>query len=221
MSLTELTDPEDMAAMVKGMKRLEDGEAPLYRCEVRIVRPDDRRVWVDISASIVRDEDGHPLYRLLQVVDIDARRRAETQLRHLADHDPLSGVYNRRRFEQELQRELGYSAMKRSRGAVLLLDVDSFKRINDTLGHAAGDAVIANIGHALTDCLRSIDAIGRLGGDEFAVLLRRVEAKEAHEVARSLQALALEKLAEVSGDGADKVTLSVESGGAEAATDTM
>jgi diguanylate cyclase (GGDEF)-like protein/PAS domain S-box-containing protein len=209
MSLSELTDPEDMGAMVKGMKRLEDGEAPLFRCEVRIVRPDDRRGWVDISASIVRDEDGHPLYRLLQVVDIDARRRAETQLRHLADHDPLSGVYNRRRFEQELQRELGYSAMKRSRGAVLLLDVDSFKRINDTLGHAAGDAVIANIGHALTDRLRSIDAIGRLGGDEFAVLLRRVEAEEAHEVARSLQALALEKLAEVSGDGSDKVTLSV------------
>jgi diguanylate cyclase (GGDEF)-like protein/PAS domain S-box-containing protein len=209
MSLLELTDPEDVAAMAKGMKRLEDGEAPLHRCEVRIVRPDGRRVWVDISASIVRDEDGNPLYRLLQVVDIDARLRAETQLRHLADHDPLSGVFNRRRFEQELQRELGYSAMKRSRGAVLLLDVDRFKRINDTLGHAAGDAVIANIGHALTDRLRSIDAIGRLGGDEFAVLLRRVEAEEAHTVARSLQALALEKLAEVSGDGAEKVTLSV------------
>jgi diguanylate cyclase (GGDEF)-like protein/PAS domain S-box-containing protein len=209
MSLSELTDPEDVAAMAKGMKRLEDGEAPLHRCEVRIVRPDGRRVWVDVSSSIVRDEDGNPLYRLSQVHDVDARRRAETQLRHLADHDPLSGVFNRRRFEQELQRELGYSAMKRSRGAVLLLDVDRFKRINDTLGHAAGDAVIANIGQALMDRLRSFDAIGRLGGDEFAVLLRRVDAEEAHEVARSLQALALEKLAEISGDGIENITLSV------------
>ena len=79
-----------------------------------------------------------PLYRLSQVVDIDARKRAAEQLQHLADHDALSGVFNRRRFEQELERELATPPRRGGRGAVLLLDVDRFKGINDTLGHASG-----------------------------------------------------------------------------------
>jgi len=208
-TIGELADPDDVPALEKGMARLESGDTPLYRAEVRIVRPDGRRVWVDLTASIVRDEAGTPLYRLSQLVDIDARRHAEEQLRYLADHDPLSGVYNRRRFEQDLERELGYAAMKRARGALLVLDVDNFKEINDTLGHAAGDNVIARIGTTLSDRLRSGDVIGRLGGDEFAVLLRRVGPDEAHEVARSIQDLAIERLADVAGDEIDQVTLSV------------
>jgi diguanylate cyclase (GGDEF)-like protein/PAS domain S-box-containing protein len=209
VSLSELADPSDAAAVNRGLKRLEQGDAPLYRGEIRVVRSDGRRVWVDMTASIVRDEEGNPLYRLSQILDIDARRRAEEQLRHMADHDPLSGVYNRRRFEQDLQRELGYSSMKRSRGAVLLLDVDRFKDINDTLGHAAGDAVIARIGATLIERLRSVDTIGRLGGDEFAVLLRRVDPQAAHEVARSVRDLTIAKLADVAGAGAGSITLSV------------
>jgi diguanylate cyclase (GGDEF)-like protein/PAS domain S-box-containing protein len=208
-TLAELTDPEDVPKIEKGMARLEAGDAPLFRGELRIVRPDGRRVWVDVTTSIVRDEHGEPLYRLSQLVDIDARRQAQEQLRYLADHDPLSGVYNRRRFEQELQRELGYAAMRRSRGALLVLDVDNFKRINDTLGHAAGDKVIARLGSTLTERLRSGDAVGRLGGDEFAVLLRRVEPDEARDVASSIQALVIERLVDLVGDELDHVTLSV------------
>jgi diguanylate cyclase (GGDEF)-like protein/PAS domain S-box-containing protein len=208
-ALEEIADPEDVPAIAKGMARLEAGDAPLFRSELRIVRPDGKRVWADMTTSIVRDEHGEPLYRMSQLVDIDARRQAEEQLRYLADHDPLSGLYNRRRFEQELQRELGYAAMQRSSGALLVLDVDRFKEINDTLGHAAGDAVISRIGAMLTERLRSADVIGRLGGDEFAVLLRRVEAAEAREVASSIQALAVERLAEISGGELGRVTLSV------------
>jgi diguanylate cyclase (GGDEF)-like protein/PAS domain S-box-containing protein len=208
-TLAELVDPEDAPRIAKGLARLEAGDAPLFHSELRIVRPDGRRVWVDLTTSVVRDEQGEPLYRLSQLVDIDSRRRAEEQLQYLADHDPLSGVYNRRRFERELQRELGYAAMRRSRGALLVLDVDNFKAINDALGHAAGDKVIARLGATLTERMRSGDVIGRLGGDEFAVLLRRVDLDEARQVATSVRALAIERLADVTEQEQNEVTLSV------------
>jgi diguanylate cyclase (GGDEF)-like protein len=141
-------------------------------------------------------------------MDIDARTRAESELRHLAGHDPLSGVLNRRRFEQELERELGHSASAGSRAALLLLDVDRFKLINDRFGPAAGDAVIARLGSLLTKRLRSGDAVARLGGHEFAVILRRVDDTEARRVADELVELAKSSLGEVL-PGGETVTLSV------------
>jgi diguanylate cyclase (GGDEF)-like protein len=92
---------------------------------------------------------------------------------------------------------------------VLLLDVDRFKTINDTLGHATGDAVIAELGRTLSDRLRTTDVVARLGGDEFAVLLRRIEGDDAREVAASLRELASERLSELPHSGLRGVTLSV------------
>jgi diguanylate cyclase (GGDEF)-like protein len=166
-------------------------------------------VWVDLTTSLVHDANGEPAYRLSQVVDIDARKQAADQLRYLADHDALSGVFNRRRFEQELVRELGHASVRDSQGAVLLLDVDKFKSINDTYGHAMGDAVIARLGETLSSRLRTSDVVARLGGDEFAVLLRRVEPRDAHDVARNLRELVLARLGDLDGGGLASVTVSV------------
>ena len=137
------------------------------------------------------------------------RKASEERLRFLADHDPLSGVYNRRRFEQELQRELDLATSRPRHSVLLLLDVDRFKSINDTLGHAVGDAVIARLGDALRDRLRSADVVARLGGDEFATILRRVDVPAARDVARDLQAVAAQRLAAIVGDAHGPVTLSV------------
>jgi diguanylate cyclase (GGDEF)-like protein len=162
-----------------------------------------------MTASLVRDGDGRPLYRLVQALDVTERKTAEDRLRFLADHDPLSGVFNRRRFEAELQRELDLSSSRPRRSVVLLLDVDRFKSINDTLCHATGDAVIARLGDALRSRLRSADVVARLGGDEFAAILRRVDLDGAREVARDLQALAAQRLAGVVGEEHGPVTFSI------------
>ncbi len=187
-ALTELLDPSHAAAVARGTARLLHSQETVHRCECRAVRQDGVRIWLDMTASLVRDAEGRPLYRLVQVLDVTDRKRSEERLRYLADHDPLSGVYNRRRFEQELQRGLDHGGGGRRGSVLLLLDVDDFKAINDTLGHAVGDAVIAELGLALRERLRSADVIARLGGDEFAAILRRTELEAAARMACELKA---------------------------------
>jgi diguanylate cyclase (GGDEF)-like protein/PAS domain S-box-containing protein len=178
-SLQELVLPDDVEFVREGVERLQRGEIPVLRIEFRMRGLAGQVRWVDFTASLVYGADGEPLYRISQIQDIDARRRGEEQLRHLADHDNLSGLFNRRRFHEELEREVE----RGGRGAVLLIDLDKFKEVNDTLGHAAGDAVIARVGAALKERLRTSDVCARLGGDEFGIILRRVTAAEADSVA--------------------------------------
>ena len=141
--------------------------------------------------------------------DVTDSRHAQDRLQYLADHDELSGLFNRRRFELELEEELARSVHRDSRGAVLLIDLDNFKGINDRLGHAAGDRVISEVGAALTGRLRSGDVIGRLGGDEFGVLLRRVSADEANLVAAGLVTAIGERLAALPAGGVPGVGTSI------------
>ncbi len=208
-ALSAMVDPQHAPALARGMEELLRGADAVHRGEYRVVRPDGAHIWLDMSASLVRDADGRPLYRLVQALDVTERKTAEDRLRFLADHDPLSGVFNRRRFEGELQRELDLSGSRARRSILLLLDVDRFKAINDTLGHATGDAVIARLGDALRSRLRSADVVARLGGDEFAAILRRTDLPAAREVARDLQEVAAQRLASVVGDAHGPVTFSV------------
>ena len=208
-ALSAMVDPQHAPALARGMDELARGADAVHHGEYRVVRPDGIPIWLDMTASLVRDADGRPLYRLVQALDVTERKAAEERLRFLADHDPLSGVFNRRRFEAELQRELDLSATRPRRSVLLLLDVDRFKAINDTLGHATGDAVIERLGDALRSRLRSADVVARLGGDEFAAILRRVDVDAAREVARDLQAIAAQRLASVVGEAHGTVTLSV------------
>ncbi len=208
-ALTAQVDPSHAPALARGMEELLRGTEGVHRSEYRVTRHDGQRIWLDMTASLVRDADGQPLYRLVQVLDVTERKAAEERLRYLADHDPLSGVYNRRRVEQELQRELAHGGGRSRRAVLLLLDVDRFKAINDTFGHATGDAVIARLGDALRQRLRSADVVARLGGDEFAAILRRTEMTAARDVARDLQLVVAQQLSSVVGDGHGPVTLSV------------
>ncbi len=128
-------------------------------------------------------EDGAGESVLSNLVDVSERYRYERQLAFLAEHDPLTGLANRRRFDQQLERHVDDCRRYGARGAVLMLDLDRFKEVNDTLGHAVGDQLLIDIARVLSHRMRSTDLVARLGGDEFAILLPHADRKTAELVA--------------------------------------
>ncbi len=139
---------------------------------------------VDVTASPLQTDDGTVLTAIIR--DITERKRFETQLQHLADHDALTDLFNRRRFDQELAEIVRYSARYGGGGALFLLDLDRFKYVNDTRGHNAGDEVIRAVGRALRENVRKTDVVARLGGDEFAVVLRDADRAVAERIAEGM-----------------------------------
>lgn len=113
-------------------------------------------------------------------------RGYQEQLEHLAAHDPLTGLANRRRFDRAVEEHLAECARSGSRGAVLMLDLDQFKEVNDTFGHGVGDQLIVSVGGLLRSMLPESDTVARLGGDEFAILLPHGGRVEAEQVARRI-----------------------------------
>ena len=148
---------------------------------------------------------------LTNVVDVSERYRYERQLAFLAEHDPLTGLANRRRFDQQLERHVDDCRRYGARGAVLMLDLDHFKQVNDTLGHAVGDELLCDVARVLSRRMRSTDLVARLGGDEFAILLPHGDRKAAELVAADV----VERIrAEVRGHDDSRGHVSVSLGGA-------
>ena len=167
----DITHPDDVDIDVEHSRQLLAGEVRSYQMEKRYVRPDGESIWVMLSVSLVRGMNDEPLYFISQVENINERKRVERELTHLAEHDSLTGLLNRRRFQQELERERKRARRHHGCAAILYIDIDHFKRVNDTYGHNAGDDVLQSIARRLVLRLRDTDVIARLGGDEFAVLL--------------------------------------------------
>jgi diguanylate cyclase (GGDEF)-like protein/PAS domain S-box-containing protein len=195
-SLAAITHPDDLADEDRGFAAVRAGEVPGYRADTRLLHAGQRPVWVALQATLLRDSDGRPLRFLAQIQDITDRQRYEERLRHLADHDALTGLANRRSFERELKAHAALSERYGGGGVVIVLDLDHFKLINDTLGHAAGDDALGRAAHVLRSRLRESDVVARLGGDEFAILLPHADASEAmlvtHELLSSLRAQAID-----------------------------
>jgi diguanylate cyclase (GGDEF)-like protein/PAS domain S-box-containing protein len=184
-----LVHPADRLAVRAELERLIRGETGALSAEHRYVRNGGTDVWVQTSvARLSGHTGGHEL--VLQVQDITERKRYEGQLRYLADHDPLTGLYNRRRFVEELDRAAAEAHRTGVATAVLVLDIDHFKYINDTYGHTIGDEVLTGIARTLVGRTRDTDVLGRLGGDVFGIVL-------THSHARDVQAVAVDLLAEL------------------------
>jgi diguanylate cyclase (GGDEF)-like protein/PAS domain S-box-containing protein len=188
MSFQELSHPADAARDEEMMQSLLSGEQSTFWMEKRYVDVVGQVVWVAVHATLVRSADGRPLHFLGQIQDVSERVRYEAQLQHMADHDPLTGLLNRRSFERELNSHLRNVQRYGPEGAALVLDIDRFKHINDTLGHNVGDELIVKVAQTLRTRLRDSDVLARLGGDEFAVLLPRGGREEAEAVAESILA---------------------------------
>ena len=168
---------------VPGDPRVQADESEETRNETRYLRADGTTIWVAASTTLVRGPDGKSLYYVLQVEDIGDHKQTERELRRLADQDSLTGLLNWRGFMEGLRRELRRMERKGEYGALVLLDLDNFKTVNDTAGHLAGDQVLRATADVLRRRLRATDVIGRLGGDEFAALVLNVTARQANEIA--------------------------------------
>jgi diguanylate cyclase (GGDEF)-like protein/PAS domain S-box-containing protein len=169
--IVRLLHPDDREDGAESLARLARGAVGSARGERRWLHAAGKIVWASVNATLVRDAAGVPQHVLLQVQDVTERRRYESELRYLADHDPLTGLLNRRAFARELEDHLEHVQRYGPTGAAMVLDLDHFKNINDTLGHGTGDELIVALAGALREQLGERVAIARLGGDELAVLI--------------------------------------------------
>jgi diguanylate cyclase (GGDEF)-like protein/PAS domain S-box-containing protein len=185
-TMLSLVHPDDREQYGQDTDRLLASQIAAARGERRFLHDDGHVVWVSVSTTLVRDAGAGPLHFLVQAQDVTERRRYEAELRHMADHDALTGLLNRRSFERELERHVDHVARYGPRGAAVLLDVDLFKNVNDTLGHSAGDQLIVKVADALRERVHDNAVIARLGGDEFAVLLPDGGPEDAAELAQEL-----------------------------------
>jgi diguanylate cyclase (GGDEF)-like protein len=162
------------------------GQRDSYMTEKRYLHVSGHPAHADLHATVIRAADGSPLHFLAQVQDISDRKRHEGQLAYLADHDALTGLLNRRAFKRELESHAATVERYGAAGTILIIDLDQFKYVNDTLGHQGGDKLIAYVAQLLGERLRATDVLGRLGGDEFGVLLPHTGPSAAMLVADSL-----------------------------------
>jgi diguanylate cyclase (GGDEF)-like protein/PAS domain S-box-containing protein len=166
-------------------------------------------VYLSAAGVVLLDGLGQPESILINLLDISQRRIAEQRMAHLAHHDPLTGLANRRRFDAELTAHLDRCRRYGAAGAVMFLDLDHFKQVNDTMGHAAGDQLIVAVADALRARLRTSDVVARMGGDEFAILLPNVDREAAQGVAESVVRLIREEVQVFDAGTAHAVTTSV------------
>jgi len=161
--------------------------------EMDVVREGQKVATVLGYAAPLFDETGRPRGAIGATLDITARKRAEEQIKSLAYHDSLTGLPNRRLFQDRLSMAVAQAHRNSQHLAVLFLDLDRFKSVNDSLGHAAGDRLIQHVAERLRTCLREGDTVARLGGDEFTLLLPGVAqvvdaARVAEKVLDALRA---------------------------------
>jgi len=167
--------------------RLIDEKGELKNFVSKVRRRDGRIIWVSENARAIRDKDGTILYYEGSFEDITLRKKAEDQLKRQAFHDPLTGLPNRALFLDHLRLAMERGRRRKHLYAVIYMDLDRFKVINDSLGHETGDELLRGVARVLESCGRSVDTLARFGGDEFAILLEEISApRDAITIARRI-----------------------------------
>jgi len=187
-NLQEITHPDDWTDTSTHMAAAVAGDVEAYTMEKRYVRADGHMVWASVGASCVRDRAGEPLYLIAQIEDITERHALRDKLAYAAVHDQLTGLPNRTMFMDRLERLIVRAERRGRHVALMFLDLDRFKLINDGLGHDAGDRLLQRVALRLQVSLRADDLLARFGGDEFTLLCEVASEEEAVEIARRLGA---------------------------------
>jgi diguanylate cyclase (GGDEF)-like protein/PAS domain S-box-containing protein len=176
LTSTWFADPSEYErTAVAAVRRIRTGQ--VYERELRVRRQDGGMLWCEVRGQGVRPgslEDG----AIWVYSDISERKASEERIRHLAHHDALTGLPNRRLLEDRLARALAQARRAQSYAAVMLIDLDGFKAVNDGHGHRTGDRVLAAVGQRLRRCVRETDTVARVGGDEFVVVLTEQRTPE-------------------------------------------
>ncbi|HVR05767.1 MAG TPA: PAS domain S-box protein, partial [Solirubrobacteraceae bacterium] len=186
-TLEEVTHPDDLAADLEHIRELLAGEIREYQMEKRFFHARGHVICTLLTVSLVRDRQGHPLHFIAQIQDVTERKLMEERLRQLAEHDSLTGLNNRRTFERGLALTVARCRRYGELAALLVLDVDGFRLVNETYGHRAGDELLKALAAELTRRLRGTDTVARIGGDELAVLLPGTDGAAAGKVAATLE----------------------------------
>lgn len=152
----------------------------------QLISRQGQRYGIEDSAAPIRNNQGQTLGVVLVFRDVTEQRRMGQEMSFRATHDPLTGLVNRSEFESRLQRALNDSVQRGSEHALMFIDLDQFKLVNDACGHAAGDQLLRQVTELLHSCVRSRDTLARLGGDEFGVILEHCSVEQAERVAQKI-----------------------------------
>jgi diguanylate cyclase (GGDEF)-like protein/PAS domain S-box-containing protein len=204
-----ITPPELRDEAMAGMRQFAgtgDGDAVGAIQETEALRRDGTRMPVERSVSAFRL--GGQWYAVATIRDITERKATEARLRELATTDSLTGLFNRRHFMELAEREFARAKRYQGTRTMLMMDIDHFKRVNDTHGHDVGDEVLRELARISRTALRELDILGRLGGEEFGVLLPETDAGPAMEVAERLRR-AIEQSPMTTGAGEMRITVSI------------
>ncbi len=193
--MTVMQRVKDPDSFIRNVRRLYDNPSVSEHTEIELK---DGRVIERDSTGLI-GEDGAYLGRVWFFRDITEHKRTEAMLRHLASHDPLTGLLNRRNFYDRAAEELTRAARHQRDLALLMLDLDHFKSINDHHGHAAGDRILEQICSRCVDSLRTEDIFARIGGEEFALLMPDTDRQSAAAVAERLRRMVAEDAVDFEG----------------------
>jgi diguanylate cyclase (GGDEF)-like protein/PAS domain S-box-containing protein len=186
MNWQALVHPDEQEQSIRRYNRVVSGEVDVYSSKTRYIHKSGEIIWVSINIAAVLDGEGKPLYFIGQAEDVTEIHKLSEELSYQAKHDALTGLVNRREFEDRLQRALEKAQNEKTEHALCYLDLDKFKVINDTCGHLAGDELLQIICDLMQKEVRKRDTLARLGGDEFGVLMEHCSLKNAKRVADDL-----------------------------------
>lgn len=192
-TMVDISHPEDILVGDREQAQLRAGEIDSYTLEKRYRRKDGEPIWGSLTVTAKRGSDGAPEYYILMIEDISDRKEAEERIQYLATHDELTALMNRASFGPLLDHAIESARRHHNTCAVLFIDLDRFKVINDSLGHEAGDHLLQKMSARLLKCVRRVDTVARLGGDEFVVLLEELTTPDkAAEVANKILSAVLQ-----------------------------
>ncbi|HUR48234.1 MAG TPA: EAL domain-containing protein [Acidimicrobiales bacterium] len=200
-SFIAITHPDDQAAGRTQIRRMLAGGQRTFLAERRYVHKAGADVWVLVSSSLVTDDADRPLYFINQIQDITERKRAEDLLAHQALHDPMTGLPNRTLLLDRLDHALARCRRTGQLAAVLFMDLDRLKLVNDSMGHEAGDTLLKGVARRIETTLRPQDTAARHGGDEFVIVCEDLEsAEQAVAIAERVGSVLAEPFALPSGE---------------------